>query len=272
MRNQQQQQPKILWSCVTRDGTILAEAAAAADFVQAERSVAQTARELMARKPTPGFEFHTQRCSRLASLTSFGRANELAITEGPRKGRPLKGIKFHVYERLRGDSEEPPLERTASNLRVWIFGAVYDPLTTERREVQSFLEKIVTISENFREHDSEWQTAGTLGLQGTFATILQQRMEEVTYLGKMAAMETQIQACQWHLERNVQLLLERGEKLEDLQANATITQEMALVFKKQSKKVRRMHMLKNAKHGLLLGTAVTAAVAIVVIPSLIAIL
>ena len=48
--------------------------------------------------------------------------------------------------------------------------------------------------------------------------------------------------------------------------------ESAAVFKKNSKRLRRMKMWQDAKHGALIGAAVTAGIAIVVVPPLVALL
>jgi hypothetical protein len=237
--------PKILWCGLARDETILAEA-----HVDDGDDVLQTARELLIKKPTPGFEFHAPNRWKL-------RKNQ----------RNLKGIKFHLYEH-EGKGKD---DFAAPSLRIWVFAAVYDSELITRSEVQSFIEKIVTISDNMRQ-DETWKTCGNLGLQGSFAPILQQRLEDVAYWGKMALIEDQLHACQEQMEKNITLILERGEKIEDLSQEATRVQEMASVFKKSAKKVRRMQMMKNAKHGIILGTAVTAGVAVCVIPPLVGIL
>lgn len=259
--------PKILWSCVSRNNTILAEAS---DVTPAEKqAVTQTAKELLDRKPTPGFEYHTQ--SRLTNLLQnrLGKKFRAKLTEtsSSSSSRPLKGIKFHVYEHIStDDSDLVPWEEDAPHLRIWIFAAVFDGEHTTRQEVQSFIEKIVTITETFRDDDYTWQTAETLGLQDSFAPVLQQRMEEVTYLGKVAMLQQKVHACQEQMEENIQLILERGEKIEDLDQEANHMKEMTKVFKKKAKEVKRKHMLKNAKYGLIAGTAATTVVAAAAIP------
>jgi tetrahydromethanopterin S-methyltransferase subunit B len=72
--------------------------------------------------------------------------------------------------------------------------------------------------------------------------------------------------------RNIDLILERGEKLEDLNEQATRLEEMSMSFKKGAKKLRRVQMWQNAKYGLVVGTAVTGVVAVIVIPPLVALL
>lgn len=256
---------KILWSCVARNDTVLAEAA-----LDYSDGVFQTAKELLAKKATPGFEYHTQ-----------NRWKARRGDEQQRHHQLLKGIKFHVYEHEAASDEEDDSndllldkssnsDRDTTSMRIWVFAAVYDPTAgVTKHDVQSFLEKIVTISENFR---PDWTGTATLGLQSTFAPILKQRMEEVTYYGKMALLDQQIQACQQTMQDNIEVILQNGERMEDLERSATQLQEMAGVFKKRARKLRRFQMMKNAKHGIILGTVVTAATAAVVIPPLVAIL
>lgn len=300
-QQQQQEQPKILWSCVARDDTILAEAA-----VQGHPSlalVARTAQELLAKKATPGFEYHTsgsgvgnrlqQRLSTHSMSLKRSTSDNNTDQQQQQPARRFKGIKFHVFEHVSSSDDEddedvsekdyPEWQKPdkdddddegGAQLRVWVFAAVYDPLRATVKEVQSFLEKVVTLTENFREYcdDESWTTAGTLGLQPTFAPILKQRMEEVTYLGNMALLDQTVQACQLQMENNIDLILERGDRIEVLQADATRMQEMASVFRKRAKKVRKKQMMQNAKHGLILGTAITGVVSAIVIPPLVAIL
>lgn len=234
-------QEHILWSCVARDQTILAEATSLSlDFD--EEGVATTARELLHRRPTPGFEFHTQRGNPLKKRDRY------------------KGVKFHLYD---NDEDLGQI--------VWIFAAVYDGHFLTKSQVQSFLEKIVAITEPFRE-DMAWRHGGTLVAQTTFAPILLQRMEEVTYLGDMALLEERLEVTRSMMQNNIELILEREEKLEALRDQSSQLNEMAQVFKKRSKKLRRFKMWQDAKHGLLIGTAITGAVAVIVVPPLVAVL
>lgn len=72
--------------------------------------------------------------------------------------------------------------------------------------------------------------------------------------------------------RNIDLLLERGDKLEDLQQEATKLEEMSCAFQKKAKKLRRVQMWQNAKYGLVVGTIVTAGVAVIVVPPVVSLL
>jgi Synaptobrevin len=300
----QQQPPKILWSCIARDDVILAEAN---DVGSHDRNdVADAARQLLQQRCTPGFEYHTQN-KRLQGLLF---QNRLWHTKNQKNGGgddqdrfvPLKGIKFHVFEHISDESIRNDLQLAAENdddtvddgnqknensnnngmgaaaeqkestphLRVWVFAAIFDPNGTDRHDVQSFLEKLVHITDSLRTYDPEWKIARTLGLQASFAPTLQQRMEEVTYLGKVALLQQQVHACQEQMETNIDLMLENGDRAEDLNEQATHLQDMCRVFKKKAKEVKRQHMLANAKYGLVAGTAATGLAAIVIVPLVVA--
>jgi hypothetical protein len=93
-------------------------------------------------------------------------------------------------------------------------------------------------------------------------------MQEFQSGGKMAMLEQKLDFTKKLMERNIELLLDRGERLSDLQEQTGKLQEMAAVFKKRSREVRRLKMMQNAKYGLVLGTAIAAGVAIVLSPLL----
>ena len=71
---------------------------------------------------------------------------------------------------------------------------------------------------------------------------------------------------------NITRILEREEQLDALAEQGTRLEQMAMDFKKKTTGVRRRMMFQNAKHGILVGTAITAGVAGVVVPPLVAIL
>ena len=97
-------------------------------------------------------------------------------------------------------------------------------------------------------------------------------MEEVSYLGRMAMISQQLDASKQIMQDNITRILEREEQLDALQEKGTRLEQMALDFKKKTTGVRRRMMWNNAKNGVIMGTAITAGVAIVVVPPLVAIL
>jgi hypothetical protein len=98
-------------------------------------------------------------------------------------------------------------------------------------------------------------------------------MEEVSYLGRMAMCHQRLDAVKGIMASNIEMILENDERLE-VMANqkAAELNEMAKVFAKSSKKLKRQMLWNNAKHGAILGGLITAGVAVVVVPPLVAIL
>lgn len=224
----------ILWSCLSRNNIIVAAAHTLHD-----PRVQHVSQELLRKKPTPGWEFYNNK--------TFGAR--------------LKGLKFHIYEHVE-DSEFAE----ATEFRIWVVGAVYDPALVETQQAKSFIEKIVGISEVFREHDQKWQTGPQYCAQNSFGPILAQRMQEVTYLGKVAMVEHEFESLKRIMSRNIDMIIDRGDKIERLQEESKQLNEMTAVFKKNSKKLKRKMLWQNAKYGLAVGTAVTVGVAAIAVP------
>jgi hypothetical protein len=236
--------PCILWSSVARNDVVLAEANNM-DYAW-EDNLREAAELLLQKKPTPGWEYVT-----------LHRRNLRSPVAHPPQPK-LKGMKFHIYE------------NNMDGLIIWSVSAVYDPAAVETLQVQSFIQKIVTITEMFRETDPSWKYGSALAAQKTFAPILLQRAEEISYLGKMAMVNDQVESLKQIMAKNIELILERGEKIDQLQEDATNLQQMASVFKKKSTQLKRQMLWQNAKHGMVLGTAITAGIAIVVVPPIVA--
>jgi hypothetical protein len=228
------QAPGILWACVARNDTILCSAPAH----QIEPRVKKASHEILRKKATPGFEFYSSN------------------SHSPK----LKAIKFHIYEH----TEDRDLEATV--FRFWVVAAVYDPKAIDLSCAKAFIEKIVVITEVFRENDHNWQYGPEYCIQDIFSPTLQQRMNEVTYLGKMAAVHDEIDSLKQIMARNIDMIIDRGEKTGQLEKESKQLNEMAAVFKKNSKKLKRHMLWQNAKHGLVLGTAITVGVAVVTVP------
>ena len=237
--------PCILWSSVARDDFVLAEATNL-DYPW-EDAVREAAEQLLRKKPTPGWEF----------VTLHQRRTLRSPVDHPPQPK-LKGTKFHIYE------------TNSDGYFIWSVSAVYDPTAVSGAQVESFVQKIVGITEMFRETDPSWKYGSRLAAQKTFAPILMQRMDEVSYLGKMAMVNEQLESLRGIMAKNIEIIIERGDKIDHLQKSTSKLQQMAIVFKKRSKQVKRQMLWQNAKHGMVIGTAITAGVAIVVVPPIVA--
>ena len=240
--SQSHHQPCILWSFVARNDVILADAEAGVilEDDKLRSCISETAQKLVAKKPTPGWEFVT--------LKKVGR-------KCPFK---LKGMKFHIYDHT-----------ADGDFHIWSVGCIFDANAVDTQQVQSFIEKIVGISEMFREHDT-WKYGGAFAAQEQFSPMLSQRMEEIAYLGKYAMVNSQLNNLKETMSRNIDMILEREEKIENLQDRSEKLNEMSAVFKKRTKSLKKQMLWQNAKHGLVLGTAITAGVAVIVVPPIVA--
>ena len=238
--NRTKSNPLILWSFVARDNIVLAEANI--DEVRLHDMVNNAKTKLLAKQPTPGWEFMT--------FKSPGRESKIK----------LKGQKFHIYE-----------HSADGDFFIWSVGCIYDAaIAVEMQQVESFIEKIVGISETFRENDDNWKYGGSFSAQKQFSPILLQRMEEVAYLGRSAMVNNEINNLKEIMSRNIEMIIERGEKIDSMQARSKELNEMAAVFKKSSKSLKRKMLWANAKHGMVLGTALAAGVAVVTVPIIVA--
>lgn len=186
-------------------------------------------------------------------------------------------MKFHVFDEennntMRSDYKNPfaSNDDSTSEILVWSFAVVADK-SLEEKQVKSFIEKLVYITLPLRD-DDEWRRGELLCAQNTFAPILLQKMEQVDDQGKLAMVNEKVNTTKEIVRANIELALEREETLEQIKKSSEELSTMAKQFKKRAKDVKRFKMIQNAKHGLILGTAVTATAAIIVVPPLVALL
>ena len=202
------------------------------------------AKKLLNKKPTGGFEFERSR------------------------KKKLRGINFYVHESQQetggGDWEQQPAAPT-----IWVFSAVAESSLDEKQQ-KSFLEKLVFLTEPCREEDYLWREGDTLACQELFAPMLLQRLEQVERQGKLAMVNRSIASTKEIMHNNINSMMEREEKLEDLEAMTAECNAMAKTFKERSRQIKRYKKWNNAKHGVLVGTAVTGVVAAVTVPPLVA--
>lgn len=229
----------IVWSSVTRDTVILAEAGED----DGTGKVISLAQKMMKQKPTAGWEF--------------------------KRSKGFRGIKFHVY-----DHAEDRLDCSSqgdNSRTLWIFSCIAES-SLEESQQKSFLEKLVYLTEPLRHDDYLWREGDLLACQATFGPMLQQRMEQVGYQGKLAMVNQSLNTTKEIMAKNIDMLMDRGETLEELDDRAIELNAMSKQFRKRADQVKKFEMWQNAKHGVMIGTAVTAGVAIVTVPPLIALL
>ena len=239
----------IVWSCIARDGIILAEAGSD----DGKGRVIRTAKKISSMKPTCGWE-------KTRSL----------------KDAPYRGLKFHVHEVDEEDGHgdgngDGTQAARPDKIIIWTFCCVYDSKRMSEDCVMAFLTKIVYITEPLRDMPW-WREGAVLSAQPSFAPTLQQQMVDAESACQLAIMKQHLEETKTIMAKNIEAVLQRGEKIEDLEASAEELNQMSRIFKKKAKQVKRYTMWQNAKHGIIVGTAVTGAVGVVVVPALIALL
>lgn len=183
----------IAWSCVSRDGVILAEAGSD----DGKGRVVRTARRINRMKPTAGWE--KTRCWRDA---------------------PYRGIKFHLHESATNEDEDGQgNDGQQSRWIIWTFCCVYDSKGIGEECVKSFLTKMVYVTEALR--SMPWWREGTaLSAQPSFAPTLRQQMDHATQDGRVSMLKQHADETKSIMASNIRQILERGDSLEDLQAEA----------------------------------------------------
>ncbi|KAL7559027.1 hypothetical protein ACA910_016370 [Epithemia clementina (nom. ined.)] len=293
-------QEKILWSCVARNGTILVEAG----DDPFDGAVSRTARGIFNKKSTPGWEYYTLQDKTLnagtgslyyersqsfdggSTTTEDAEDDDTASDDGSRQrsrrgsitttgGPKLKAVKFHVYEQPKGDFDH--LEPI-----IWVFAAVYNPEATTwestpnsvLRDVKSFIQKIVGLTEMPRRYDDLWRTGEQLACQPSFSATLLQRMQEVTYLGEIARVVVdddsvaQSEDAKALMQANITAILDREDKMRDMRSRSNNLVDTARKLQmKATRVVRRRLMMQRAKHGVIQGTLICAATAVVIAPT-----
>ena len=171
------------------------------------------------------------------------------------KSGKLNGLKFHVHE--------PKC--------VWTACCVYVAGAIPELQAKGFVEKITLLSEPLRTEPA-WRTGGTLAAQDSFAPTLLQRMEQANSCGKVALVSDAVNEVQSIMSNNIELLLDRGQKLDELEEKATYLGKMSQQFHRGARAARRFQMWQQAKFGMATGTAVTVGVAVVTVPPLVAVM
>ena len=104
------------------------------------------------------------------------------------------------------------------------------------------------------------------------APTLLQRMEQVASMGRLALASRKVDEVKGLMGENIELLLARGDKIEELDEKASAVAKLSQQFRRGARSARRQQMWNNARMGVVAGTAVTVGVGIIVVPPLVALL
>ena len=92
--------------------------------------------------------------------------------------------------------------------------------------------------------------------------VLEREIASANDRAKVQQVENQVAEVRSIMERNVEMILDRGEKLESLENKSDELNSATGMFRKQARKLKRWHLMNQVKWGVAVGTLVTASVAV----------
>ena len=92
--------------------------------------------------------------------------------------------------------------------------------------------------------------------------VLERELRDANSSSQLQQVANQVEAVRGIMERNVEMLLDRGEKLDALNDKADELHGATKAFRQQARKLKRWHLMNQVKWGVAVGTLVTASVAI----------
>jgi len=117
--------------------------------------------------------------------------------------------------------------------------------------------------------DIELQNSGDTNLKkfspngaADVRSVLEREIAQANSNAALQRVANQVEEVRAIMERNVEMILDRGEKIDQLNAKSDQLSEATQAFKKQARKLKRWHLMNQVKWGVAVGTLVTASVAI----------
>ena len=110
----------------------------------------------------------------------------------------------------------------------------------------------------------------SLAAQDQFSPTLLQRMEQANSMGKTAMISAKVDEVKQIMHDNIETLLSRNDDLTLLDEKADAMAKAAKTLQKGARKMKRFKMQQQAKLGAVAGLAVTAGVAAVTVPIIVA--
>ena len=92
--------------------------------------------------------------------------------------------------------------------------------------------------------------------------VLEREIASANSSAALHKVANQVEEVRAIMERNVEMILDRGERLEDLDKKSEELSTATGMFRKQARKLKRWHLMNQVRFGLAVGTIVTASVAV----------
>ena len=178
-----------------------------------------------------------------------------------------------------GDGSSKPLEAGGGNLRciklpvcdlagtssyVVAFGCGY-PLA----KAQSLCERLALllgplVDAELASRDATAKKAKGVSPEGAkqLREVLEREIAAANSSARLHEVANQVEEVRAIMEKNVEMILDRGEQLESLDAKSEELSTATGMFRKQARKLKRWHLMNQVKYGLAVGTIVTASVAV----------
>lgn len=233
--NKHQQYSNIHWVGVLRDDTMLAEYCNEPDN---PKILQMSRRFLKSKTPKVDWEFKTyavQSQRRMVHAVKFYIYDKVPLAPGARaklvnlkaqaflNGESVRIIEYQASTNkylIRPSIPLPEAQKLATtgmlvvhaknlvateqDVRVWTFAVLYDGKRLTQNVACQFMEKILTISENFRSTD-EWLLGSEMSCQGIFAPILASQMDQFM-IPAAASIDESLEYTKELIEQNIEIV------------------------------------------------------------------
>lgn len=134
---------------------------------------------------------------------------------------------------------------------------------------QAFVQKLALMIEPLIEKRANFSTDSE-SIESTIYPVLERELDHGNSGENVYQIENQIHEVKSTMLCNVEMMLDRSEKISDLESKSSQMEQATLLFKRKSRRLRRFHLSNQVKWGVAIGTMATAATAAVTIPIVVA--
>ena len=136
---------------------------------------------------------------------------------------------------------------------------------------QAFVQKLVLVLDPLIEKNEATSSAERSRIQANIQPMLERELENANTGLKKFQIENQITEVREIMMQNVEVMLDRQERLDDLEGKSNNLTAATQAFQTGSRKLHRFHLMNQVKWGVAIGTGVTLATAAVVVPIVVAV-
>ncbi|KAK7238609.1 Synaptobrevin [Aureococcus anophagefferens] len=268
--------------------------AASAKFADDAKAAMGRVSERATRASASGAATQLQKSPASASAAAARAAGRGVDTKAPTRLGPHTAVLSERYAALGrrmaaradppgwddvGDGSSKPLAAGGGNLRciklpvcdlagtssyVVAFGCGY-PLA----KAQSLCERLALllgplVDAELASRDATAKKAKGVSPEGAkqLREVLEREIAAANSSARLHEVANQVEEVRAIMEKNVEMILDRGEQLESLDAKSEELSTATGMFRKQARKLKRWHLMNQVKYGLAVGTIVTASVAV----------